>query len=80
VSKSLLADIPVILQKLRNSDRIVLALDFDGTLAPIVDRPGQAAIPPGTASVLCELASSKRISIVIVSGRSIADLNSKLDF
>ncbi|HEX2092646.1 MAG TPA: hypothetical protein VHG28_09605, partial [Longimicrobiaceae bacterium] len=32
----------------RRSGRLVLLLDFDGTLAPIVERPELAEIPPAT--------------------------------
>ncbi|CAN5144510.1 trehalose-phosphatase [soil metagenome] len=42
--------------------------DVDGTLAPIVDRPGEAEVPPETAEVLREL--QKRYALVAcVTGR-----------
>ncbi len=46
----------------------VIALDFDGTLAPIVDDPARARIHPEAAEVLLELAP-KVLAIAVVTGR-----------
>jgi trehalose 6-phosphate phosphatase len=46
----------------------VIALDFDGTLSPIVDDPAKAHIHPAAAEVLVELASRVR-AIAVVTGR-----------
>lgn len=46
----------------------VVALDFDGTLAPIVDDPAQARIHPEAAAVLLELAPRVR-AIAVITGR-----------
>lgn len=54
----------------------VVGLDFDGTLSPIVERPEQAALPPGTAGALERLAG--RFPVVIVSGRGAADVRSRV--
>ena len=69
--------IPRILDRLNQSDRVVLALDFDGTLAPIVERPELAAIPAETALLLRELAGVPKLVLAILSGRSIIDLKSR---
>ncbi|WP_298328926.1 trehalose-phosphatase [Haloactinopolyspora sp.] len=48
--------------------RTLVALDFDGVLAPIVDRPAEAVALPGTADVLT--AVSERVArVAIVTGR-----------
>ena len=39
---------------------VVVGLDFDGTLAPIVDDPESAHIHPDAAQVLTELAGAVR--------------------
>jgi trehalose 6-phosphate phosphatase len=52
-------------------------LDFDGVLAPIVDRPGDAAPTPGTRAELERLASRYAL-VAVVSGRSSEDLQSRL--
>ncbi len=55
-----------------------LFLDFDGTLAPIVDRPEQAALAPGTRRVLGDLARRTGGAVAVLSGRGLADLDAKL--
>ncbi|HEY7603674.1 MAG TPA: trehalose-phosphatase [Gaiellaceae bacterium] len=47
-------------------------LDVDGTLAPIVDRPEDAAVPEGTRTVLHGLADRYGL-VACVSGRTVAD-------
>lgn len=56
--------------------RVLLALDFDGTLAPIVERPADARLPEKTAGLLQELAL--RYPVVIISGRSVDDVRARL--
>ncbi len=48
--------------------RAAVVLDFDGTLAPIVDRPGDARPLPETADVLAGLAGRAAI-VAVVTGR-----------
>ncbi|HET7274423.1 MAG TPA: trehalose-phosphatase [Longimicrobiaceae bacterium] len=60
----------------RRTGRMVVILDFDGTLAPIVDRPEQADIPPGTRTVLDRILNASGVSVAIVSGRGMADARS----
>ncbi len=57
-------------------DRTLVALDFDGTLAPIADRPGAAAMRPATARLLSAVA--RRYPCVIVTGRSRRDASARL--
>src|SRR6185369_10951392 len=56
----------------------LLAFDFDGTLAPIVDRPERARVPAAWADMLVELAAL--LPIAIVTGRSITDVTARLPF
>jgi trehalose-phosphatase len=57
-------------------ERLLVVVDFDGTLSEIVDRPGGAEPVPGATAVLDRLAA--RTSVAVVSGRPIADLRSRL--
>jgi trehalose 6-phosphate phosphatase len=52
----------------RVASRTVVGLDFDGTLAPIVDDPNNAHIHPDAAEVLVELADQVA-AIAVVTGR-----------
>lgn len=56
----------------RRSGRIVLLLDFDGTLAPIVPRPEDAAMSAATRRAI-ERLRGRGAEVAIVSGRGMAD-------
>lgn len=60
------------------AQRPLLAFDFDGTLAPIVARPGDARLSRAVATRLAALA--ERLPVAIVSGRALADLQDRLGF
>jgi trehalose 6-phosphate phosphatase len=47
---------------------VLVALDFDGTLAPLVDEPAQAALRSRTRHLLAELA--QRYPCAVISGRT----------
>ena len=53
---------------------VLLALDFDGVLAPLVDEPSAARALPGTLDLLTELAGGDGVHVALVSGRALADL------
>lgn len=56
----------------------LLAFDFDGTLAPIVARSGDARVSPAVAERLARL--SRLRPVAIVTGRSIDDVRKRLGF
>ena len=58
--------------------RPLLAFDFDGTLAPIIDRPDHVQVDPRLARVLGALAI--RLPVAIVTGRAIRDVRARLGF
>ena len=55
----------------------MIATDFDGTLSPIVDDPGAAALVDGAAAVLARLATQVA-ELAVVSGRPLSYLTSHL--
>lgn len=57
---------------------LLVGLDFDGTLAPIVPVPDDARMPAATAEVLRTLARRADTHIAIVSGRGLDDLRSRI--
>ena len=54
---------------------LLLATDFDGTLAEIVPSPEAARAAPGALEALGRLSGAPGVHVAIVSGRSIADLS-----
>jgi len=50
---------------------IMLFLDFDGTLVPIVDKPDKAVISAQTKKILAELSKLSNCRISVISGRDI---------
>jgi len=65
--------------EIRAAAHLLLGLDFDGTLAPIVADPKDAFIPRDTRSILGCLVSRPDITVAIVSGRAPEDLASRVD-
>src|SRR5262245_42923305 len=56
----------------------LLAFDFDGTLAPIVDRPHDAIVPVAVSQSLAALAQD--LPVAVITGRSVADVRPRLGF
>ena len=56
----------------------LIAFDFDGTLAPIVERPDDAHVPEAMAEALRALAA--RHPLAVISGRDADDLRARLGF
>jgi trehalose 6-phosphate phosphatase len=71
--------LPEIASALRAAPEILLFLDFDGTLAPIVEDPSLASMPAATHQALARLASDPRFSLAIISGRALSDLRLRVD-
>jgi trehalose 6-phosphate phosphatase len=55
---------------------VLIALDYDGTLAPITPHPQDARMRPRTRALLNELA--RRYPTVAISGRALADVSERL--
>jgi trehalose 6-phosphate phosphatase len=64
--------------RINQASGLLLFLDFDGTLAPIVAQPARAALPSATRQLLNELAELRGITIAIVSGRALADITQRV--
>lgn len=56
------------------AERLLVALDFDGTLSPIVPRPEMACAHPGAVAALSRLATLPGVHLAVVSGRDVDDL------
>ncbi len=64
-------------ERIKSAQTIALFLDFDGTLAPIVERPGLAKIDPEIRDVLIRLSNRGDLTITVVSGRALADVRER---
>jgi trehalose 6-phosphate phosphatase len=64
--------------RVKSSRHLLLLLDFDGTLTPIVERPEAAKLPDRMKIILKSLSQQKTATIGIISGRSLNDLRSKV--
>lgn len=58
--------------------RMLLALDYDGTLVPIAPRPEAAALSAATRSVLARLAARPDTDVAVVSGRALEDVRARV--
>lgn len=57
-------------RRIADLDRpLLLAFDVDGTLAPIVDDPGGARVPPELRRALARLARRRGLRVALVTGR-----------
>jgi trehalose-phosphatase len=54
---------------------LLVALDFDGTLAPLVDDPATSRMVDGADEVLGALAGLDGVAVALVSGRAMNDLH-----
>jgi trehalose-phosphatase len=61
-----------------SADHLALFLDFDGTLAPIVESPGLARMAPMPRAALEQLASRPDCTVGIISGRALDDVRMRV--
>lgn len=59
---------------LARSRPLLLGLDVDGVLAPIVDHPDDARLLDGVGDAVAAVAATDGINVAVISGRSVADL------
>jgi len=69
VSQRLANALPEIAERLARAPRVLLCLGFDGTLAPIADRPDDVQLAHKVRQLLSELVRSERATVAIFSGR-----------
>ena len=59
-------------------DKIVLLLDFDGTLTPIVKPPNRAELSKSMRNLLIKLSKKQGFYLAILSGRTLKDIKKKI--
>lgn len=60
--------------ELAHTDTLLVALDFDGTLAPLVDDPADARALPEAREAVIALLEAPRTRVAFISGRAMASL------
>lgn len=66
-------------RRLRTSDTLFVAVDFDGTLTPIAEHPNQVHLPQRARELLRRLTRRDRLHVAVISGRRLDDLEHLLD-
>jgi len=67
------------LTEFTRAEHILVALDFDGVLAPLIEDPAQSRPIPEAARALTRLASAPGVQLALVSGRPAQDLGALAD-
>ena len=63
-----------LIDKITSQRKIILLLDYDGTLVPIKKKPSLAVLSASTHKLLKTLAAHSNFSVIIVTGRSSPDI------
>lgn len=74
----LMERIPELARQIDQAGSLLLGLDFDGTLTPIRPRPDDVILAEPVRAVLARLASLHRVTLLIISGRSLVDVASRV--
>ena len=68
----------VVAIRVREAKNVLLLIDYDGTLTPIVEKPELAILSSETKSILQWLAENPRLTLGIISGRTMEDLRERV--
>ncbi|PWJ52718.1 trehalose 6-phosphatase [Quadrisphaera granulorum] len=71
---SIPGDLRAALDALAGAPSVLVACDFDGVLAPIVDEPSAARALPASAEALAALGALDGVAVALVSGRAMDSL------
>jgi trehalose-phosphatase len=74
IATELPADLRAAAQQIAQVPNLLVCIDFDGTLAPIVEDPALARALPESVSALTALAGLPGTTTAVVSGRALRDL------
>lgn len=71
---SLSPDLAAALRELASHRPLLVASDYDGVLSPLVPVPSEAVPQPGVPEALARVAAAEGVTVALVSGRGVADL------
>ena len=78
MDKRQLLSIDDILNRVRESPRVLIGLDFDGTLTPIQNRPDGCRLTSTQRELLSSMAQVPRFQLGVISGRALSDVRSRV--
>lgn len=73
-----MTQLDLLLQRLCRTPRLLVASDFDGVLAPIVEDPADARPSARVLTMLAAFAALRQTDVALISGRSLDDLTSRV--
>jgi trehalose 6-phosphate phosphatase len=62
------------LKKRVNDTKVMLFLDYDGTITPITTKPDRALLSQKAKNVISALSLTRQFQLIIISGRGLADV------
>jgi trehalose-phosphatase len=68
----------VLTEAIRRCGRVLIATDYDGTLAPIAPSPEDVRLPKESLEALRQIAGSPVCTLLVASGRSLSDLKNRI--
>jgi trehalose 6-phosphate phosphatase len=77
--KPLWLSLGALAERLRTSEALFIAVDFDGTLTPIAEHPAQVHLPERARELLRRLAGRDRVHVAVISGRRLDDLEGLIE-
>lgn len=77
MSRPLLENLSEISELLDPAPHVLLFADFDGTLTPIVEPPSLVYLSAETRTLLEQLSRQSKITLAIISGRALTDIQTR---
>ncbi len=74
MTEPLPVDLEAALERLARTEHLLIALDFDGTLAPFVDNPDDSRAIPEARDAVAKLLEVSHTTVAFVSGRAVDSL------
>ncbi len=71
--------LPAVREAIADAERLLVCLDFDGTLAPIVEEPDAARPTDDNGRAVARLADHPDVTTAVVSGRALRDVRGRVD-
>jgi trehalose 6-phosphate phosphatase len=76
--RSVWTDWEVLTEEWLSHRRLLLLLDFDGTLSPFEEFPHRARLPGTTKALVRRLGARPGVKVAVISGRAVSDIRSRV--